>query len=367
MFFFEVPVPLLFPQSHLRAALLAVVIAFCTWLESAVAEPFLLGVSAPLTGDAAAYGRAVRNGFAMSEADNPDSSVRMVFEDNRYEAKEALSAFRKLVDQQKVDLLFSWGEAPLNSTASLIERLGVPTIAMSLDPVPCYGKKSLVVSVNHPAALVSSVLSELRKGGAKSFGFLVTEDPFFKAVHREFEAQLRPGETAQLVGNIAPGDIDLRSLTLKASRGKFDAIGVYLAPGQVRAFYREAGRINFKPTSFGTDVFENREEINAAGNAMRGAIYPNLKVPSDFRKRYVEAYKGDDEISFAYNAYIVGRWIHSTFGDQSKLNKLSKDEIMARLETSPVDAGVKLSLSSHGSRHLNFPITVRRIIEGGFE
>jgi len=359
--------PLLFPQPRLRAALLAVVLASCIWLKSAVAESFLVGVSAPLTGDMAAYGRAVRNGFSMSDADFPKSGVKMVFEDNRYESKEALSAYRKLKDLQNVDLMFSWGESPLQSTAPIIERAGPATIAMSFDPSPGCGKKGIVMAVNHPRDLIEVVLKDLRQRGAKSFGFLVTDDPYFRAVYREFEAALLPGEAVQIVGTIAPGDLDLRALTLRASRGTFDAVGVYLLPGQVRAFYREAARINFNPESFGTDVFENRDEIAAAGNVMRGAIYPNLAIPSDFKKRYVESYKSEEEISFAYNAYIIGRWIHSAFGGGDFRTKLSREEVLARMQTHPFDGGVKVASSLCGSRHINFPIALKRVVEGGFE
>ena len=64
------------------------------------AEPFTVGVAIPLTGDLAAYGAAVQNGFALSREDFPNSTVKIAFEDNRYDAKQSLSAYRALVDQK---------------------------------------------------------------------------------------------------------------------------------------------------------------------------------------------------------------------------------------------------------------------------
>ena len=43
-----------------------------------------------------------------------------------------------------------------------IERGRVPTLAMSLDPVPAYGKKWIVVSVNHPSDFIKVLREQLR-------------------------------------------------------------------------------------------------------------------------------------------------------------------------------------------------------------
>jgi branched-chain amino acid transport system substrate-binding protein len=338
---------------YLRAAFVTLMLAVGVLSSHVSAEPFTVGVALPLTGDIAAYGHAVRNGFAMSTAESPSSKAQMRFEDNRYDARESLSAFRKLVDQQKVDLLFSWGETPLQSIATLIERAGVPTLAMSLDPSPAYGKKWIVVTVNHPRDFIKTLRERLRKQGVRSVGFLLAEDPFSQALYQEFATSALPGETVELIGSVTPRETDLRSLTLKASKGKYDALGIYLLSGQIQRFYREAARIGFTPVTFGTDGFESREEVDASGKAIHGAIYPNLAVPADFQRRY---------------AYIVGLWIHSTFGSPvgSSDTKPDRESVRKALMAASFQGGATLAVSPQNSTHIVFPLVVRQITQDGF-
>jgi ABC-type branched-subunit amino acid transport system substrate-binding protein len=354
--------------NHLRDAFITLMLTLGVLSSHVSAEPFTVGVALPLTGDLAAYGHAVRNGFTMSAAESPSSKVQMRFEDNRYDARESLSAFRKLVDQQKVDLLFSWGETPLQSIAPLIERTGVPTLVMSLDPTPAYGKKWIVVTVNHPRDFIKVLRERLRKQGVHSVGFILTEDPFLQALYQEFAASALPDETVGLIGSVTPGDTDLRSLTLKASREKYDALGIYLLAGQIQRFYREAARIGFAPVTFGTDGFESREEVEASGKAMHGAIYPNLAVPEDFQRRYVATFHRNDQISFAYNAYIVGLWIHSTFGTPVGPSSIKPDRESVRkaLMAASFQGGATLMVSPQNSTHIAFPLVVREITQDGF-
>jgi hypothetical protein len=57
---------------------------------------------------------------------------------------------------------------------------------MSLDPVPAYGKKWIVVSVNHPSDFIKVLREQLRQRGVRSVGIVLTEDPFSQALNQEF-------------------------------------------------------------------------------------------------------------------------------------------------------------------------------------
>ncbi len=55
----------------------------------------------------------------------------------------------------------------------------------------------------------------------------------------------------------------------------FDALGLYLPPGQLIQFYRQAAELDFKPVTFGTTPFENRTVLGAALKLMDGACMPD--------------------------------------------------------------------------------------------
>ncbi len=160
-----------------------------------LAEPFTIGVSAPLTGELAEYGEAVRNGFLLSNSEQLNSPLRLIFEDNKYDAKESLSAYRSLVTVKGVDLLFSWGETPLHAIAPLVERAGIPTVAMSVDAEPAQGRNSIVIAVNAPRQFAETVLADIRSRTLKKVCFVATEDPFLSALIGQFKLAISSDES----------------------------------------------------------------------------------------------------------------------------------------------------------------------------
>ena len=343
---------------------LSIVAIFIAATTPLVAEPFKVGVSAPLTGDLAEFGESVRNGFEMSVAECPGSQLRFLYEDNQYNAKVALSAYRKLVAEEKIDALFSWGEAPLHAIAPLVARQGIPTVAMSVDTAPAEGNASVVISINTPNQFVEKLRSELRLRGLKKIGFVVTEDPFTLGLFDVFAKTSLPDETVEVIASVAATEMDFKTIATKVARSGYDAIGVYLLSGQVQSMYRELGKLRFARPSFGSDVFESRSEVEGAGGAIEGALYPNLLVPSDFRSRYRARFGKDSQVAYAYNSYVVGRWFLSAFGDGQKI---ARTDVLVRLKSVPFNESVKVQVAPNNVMYLYFPLVVRRVRQGEFE
>jgi branched-chain amino acid transport system substrate-binding protein len=329
-----------------------------------VAEPFKVGVSAPFTGELAEYGEAVRNGFEMSMAEHPGSQLLFRFEDNQYDAKAALSAYRKLVGEEKVNAFFSWGEAPLHAVAPLVERQGMPTVAMSVDTAPAEGNPSIILSINTPSQFVDKLRSELRSRGLKRIGFVVTEDPFTQGLFDVFAKTKLPDETVEVIASVPSSERDFKTIATKVARSGYDAIGVYLLSGQVQSMYRELGKLRFARPSFGSDVFESRGEVEGAGGAIEGALYPNLLVPADFRSRYRARFAKDSQVAYAYNSYVVGRWFLSAFGAGQDV---ARTDVLGRLKSLPLNESVKVRVAPNEVTYLDFPLVVRRVGRGDFE
>lgn len=66
-------------------------------------EPIKIGVIAPLTGPVADYGEEIRKGIIS--ANIASSSIQFVFEDDKCDPKEAVSAFKKLTEFEKVQFI----------------------------------------------------------------------------------------------------------------------------------------------------------------------------------------------------------------------------------------------------------------------
>jgi ABC-type branched-subunit amino acid transport system substrate-binding protein len=139
----------LFVKVLLTVTAISAVSASTLRTASADEEPqplYRIGVSLPLTGDLAEYGTAVRNGMRIAEDKFPPGRKRieLIYDDNKYDAKTALSVVQKF-SVQKLDLLYSWGEVPFNAIAPVVEKKGIPLLAFSLDNTA--GRKSRCITL----------------------------------------------------------------------------------------------------------------------------------------------------------------------------------------------------------------------------
>ncbi len=109
----------------------AFVSAFVTCHVS-LAEPVTrkIGLIASLSGFAAPYGIAVKEGveLAISELDDGDQRVELVVQDDQSDPTKALSAYRYLKDIEKIELLVggSWWVRPL---AQITEQDAIPLLS----------------------------------------------------------------------------------------------------------------------------------------------------------------------------------------------------------------------------------------------
>ena len=126
-------------------------IGYCPQLlaEDKPAHVFRIGVSLPLTGDLAEYGSAVRNGIQLAQSRFPSKfqHLDLLYEDNRYDGKTALTILQKF-RASNVDLIYSWGEIPFNAIAPIIEKSKVPLTAYSLDNKAAVNSKFIILTSN---------------------------------------------------------------------------------------------------------------------------------------------------------------------------------------------------------------------------
>jgi ABC-type branched-subunit amino acid transport system substrate-binding protein len=337
----------------------------CVLNQPVGAEPFRIGVSAPLTGELAEYGKAVERGFTLAMERQGNSTPQLVFEDNQYDGRQSVAAYRRLKDMMKVDVLFSWGEPPLHAIAPIVEREHTPTLAMSVDTLPVRNSTWTMLSINPPSDFIATLQKTLRAKGFSRVGFVVTEDPFLQGLYEEFQKSPdRKGEVA-LVGTVSPAEKDFKAISQKLARSHFDAVGIFLLSGQVSQLYRELEHTKFATPTFGTDVFESPTEIKAAGKGIQQSIYANVKVPKEFKNLYTSRFASESQLAFAYNAYVVGTWLREAFRETPA--GVSPDAILAVLAKGPRDEGIPLKRSRENFNYLQFPLVTKQIVGETFE
>jgi ABC-type branched-subunit amino acid transport system substrate-binding protein len=323
----------------------AIILIFNCLQANAEPIPFKFGISAPLSGVLAEYGTAVRNGIALAQEDRAADfrGVELIFEDSQWDPKQAVSVFKLLHEIRKVDLIYSWGNPTSAAIAPIAQRLKVATVAMSSDPQITRNGRYLIRTLRSGEELGQLVAKNFQSRGLKRIGVVVAENSYVQGLYNGFMSEMkRSGATVDLLGRFDPSMQDFKSIVSRIKTGSYDGIGVLLITGQVSSFFRQLQAQAVSLPSFGADFLGSKTEIEAAGSAINGAVFPDLGVTSAFRKRYLQTYGNDIQIAFAANAYDVASLVASTFAN-SPSGALSSEEVLEKMRKQPSLIG------AHGS------------------
>ena len=165
--------------------LIFVLLAALLILPAQAAEPFKFGISAGLTGYAATVDTAWRDGVLLAaEALNKQGGIlghpiEVVVEDNRSEPQEAVTAYRKMIGTDHVNVFVSGCVSAGNfAAAPMVVRAAVPMVLCSILPNPADQVKWAFTTIPPPRFEVEKRLDYLRDTGLKRFGLLHDPSPY---------------------------------------------------------------------------------------------------------------------------------------------------------------------------------------------
>jgi branched-chain amino acid transport system substrate-binding protein len=321
-----------------------------------------IGVIAPLTGPLAEYGIAFVNGVELLNSENANPNVEYIFEDNKWDSKEAISAYNKLVQIDGVDVVINWGTPTSEAIAPLVGET-VPFIAITTEP-PITSISPYIIrgGFNRPDEYIAKVWEYLRSKDVKKIGVMKTEIVYLNSLLNELDKAKNADESVVLIDNFNFGDSDFKSAIAKLSEEEYDAVGVLLVSGQISMFYKQAEELGVElPITFGSDFFESQSEIDGSQGLMDGAVYANTGVSQEFVDKYVSTFKGSSQIASAGYGYDLAKLLNSV------VNYEDKETILSSLKSVKDFSGAEGTLSyaePAGDRYFTKP-TYLKIIENG--
>lgn len=326
-------------------------------------ENIKIGVIAPLTGPLAEYGEAFKNGIILAQDKNPNSKLTFVFEDSSEDPKKAISAFYKLRDQDKVNLIFNWGAASSQAIAPLVNDSNIVFLSNSSEPEVTKPSKYIVRTAYRAEDYASTMWNYFRSRGYKNIGVVKLDIVFFNELLENLEKQAQSDEKVTVVDNyLSFGDRDFKTsiLKLKNSKTKIDALGVFLVQGQVSQFYNQSKTYGLSIPTFGTDVFESQSELTNAGNLMNGATYALNDFSNEFKNEYKKRFGNVGQISYAANSYDIVSFL------MSKVDFKNKDTIMSSLKSGEYlgVAGKYKYKNPTDDRSFSAPVVLKKISGG---
>jgi len=202
---------------------------------AAQAADLKIGVAEALSGGAAQYGSAIRNGFQLAADElnaaggiNGDKIV-LVVEDEQGKKEEAINVFKKLIFQDKVLMVFG---PTLSNSAQAADPVAqaAKTVAFgtsnTADGITSIGDYVFRNSVTEADVLPATIKTAVAKAGVKKVAvFYGNDDVFTKSGYDNFKKALDdlkiPVTTTE---TFAKGDVDFKAQLTKIKASNPDAI-----------------------------------------------------------------------------------------------------------------------------------------------
>ena len=296
-------------------------IAAATLSASVFAADIKIGVAEALTGGAAQYGIAIRNGFQLA-ADEINAKggvngnkLQLVIEDEQGKKEEAMTVFKKLIFQDKVLMIFGptlsnsmFAGGPVANAAKVV-AFGTSNTASGITDIGPYIFRNSVMEAD---VLPVTVAAATKHYGIKKVAVIYgNDDAFTKSGYDVFkkvlETQKIPVTTTE---TYVKGDVDFKAQLTKIKGGSPDAIVCSCLAEEAANIMLQARGLGIKAPFIGGNGFNSPKlfEISklAGEGTFVGSPWANTN-PAPANQKFVTAYKqkysGADPNQFAAQAY----------------------------------------------------------------
>jgi branched-chain amino acid transport system substrate-binding protein len=294
----------------------------------AKADDITLGLITAMTGPGASIGIPYAKGTAAGLAykDNVDGiKIKLIQLDDATDPSNATRDARKLIEQDKVDVLMGSGSTPSSiAMTAVCHELKVPCITVA--PVNMPGEPgSWMISIPQPPTLMVSVVVDYMKSvGVKTVGYIGYSDGWGDLVYGGLEKSAGPDDIKILTNErYARADTSVTAQALHIVSAAPDAVmtGGSGTPGALPFIaLRERG---YSKEIYGTPAIINPDFVRVGGAAVEGVIastgpvvvaeqlpdsYPTKKIALEYQAAYQKANNEPARGAFgpyAFDGYLV--------------------------------------------------------------
>jgi branched-chain amino acid transport system substrate-binding protein len=305
-----------FPSSLKTLALAAGLLA----AGATQAADIKIGVAEALTGGAAQYGQSIRNGFQLA-ADEINAAggvggnkLALVIEDEQGKKEEAINAFKKLIFQDKVLMLFGPTLSNSAQAADPIAQAAKVVVfgtSNTADGITSIGDHVFRNSVTEADVLPVTIATAVKKANIKKVAVLYgNDDVFTKSGYDNFKKALEAQKvTVTTTETFAKGDVDFKAQLTKIKATNPDAIVLSALLAEGAPIMVQARQLGLNLPIIGGNGMNSVKVFDLAKGASDGlwigspwSIENQSKENGAFIVAYTQKYKSAPD-QFAAQAY----------------------------------------------------------------
>ncbi len=307
-----------------KLAGISLVLGLCA---QASATDLKVGFVTSLSGPGSSIGIPYAKGIQAAIAYKPEVAgrkIQLIQLDDASDPSTAARNARKLVDEEKVDVLIGTSGVPGSMAIAAVARES-KTPMLAITPMPLSGADSAwTVTTAQPVPLmISAVVEAMKRSGIKTVGYIGFSDSWGDLVYDGLQKNTEPAGIKVLTNErYARADASVAGQVLKmvATRPEAVMTGGSGTPGALP--YLALTERGFRGPIYGTHALINADFVRVAGASAQGLLaptgpvivaeqlpdsHPTKKIAMDFRAVYQRVHNAPT--SDAFSAYSFDAWL----------------------------------------------------------
>jgi ABC-type branched-subunit amino acid transport system substrate-binding protein len=234
--------------------------------------PLKVGVIIPLSGPFASFGNAIKSGLKMELDESTSSKIRLIYEDSVYDTKLAMSAYEKLVTEDKVDVLVLMGSPMTAAILPKASQKNIPLFAWTPSKRATEGYRNVMRLMSSADSQGKAIADEMHRRQYKNIAVFSSANEYSQTVRDAFLKNLSPAEVS-INEEMDAAEMDFRNLLLRAKTAKAGAIALCVTTPQIAPFAKQARQLGITVPIFGCHMMSAQAILDAAGPELEGAWF----------------------------------------------------------------------------------------------
>jgi branched-chain amino acid transport system substrate-binding protein len=325
-----------------RLLLPAVVAAALASFAAGAQAQIKVGVSVSATGPAASLGIPEKNTFALLPKEVAGQKIEYIILDDATDTTTAVKNARKLVSEEKVDLLV--GSTVTPSSLAMIDvavESGTPMISMAasasiIEPVDAR-KRWVFKTPQNDSNMSTAITGKMADAGIKTVAFIGFSDAYGEGWYKEF-AKLADVRHIKIVANerFARADTSVTGQILKIMSANPDAVLIAGAGTPAALPQKTLKERGYKGAIYQTHGVANNDFLRVCGKDCEGTWLPSgpllvaeqlpesnpvKKSAMTYKAAYEKAYGAGSVSTFGGHAWDAGMLLDAAIPQALKAGK----------------------------------------------
>ena len=312
-------------KTSITAAVLAASLGLAGVAQAQITVGFVTSQSGPGSSIGVLYDRGMKAAaeYAMSVG---AEKIKLIQLDDGSDPSTATRNARKLVEENKVDLLIGTATAPSSiAMVAVANELKVPMISITPITVPATeaGDRWAIAMPQPPSLMVKVVVDRMKRDGIKNFAYIGFSDAWGDLVYNGAQKPAEADGLKVLTNErYARTDTSVTGQVLKMMATKPDAVLLGGSATQGALPPLALAERGYKGPLYGTPALLNADFIRVGGKAVEGVVVSagpvivaeqlpdqhfSKKISMDFRAAYQKA--NGVATTDGFSAYSFDAWL----------------------------------------------------------